>query len=386
MLLRILLSILLFSVPSISYAKQETVWDFQKGIPGLWNVRGCTMARQTAEGFSFATKEERCQVQRKTDDLRHPIDTLSLTTLSSTSTDIVFLWHRQNSPKNHMVELPLTLPGSVEAQPLHLNLPAYRQWDAATDRIGFSLPPHSSFILQNIAFTRWSLWEQTIAAFKSFWTFDTFRPYAINFLWGPVIGWNPVWQEQLFLKIPPRGWSGNRLFAFVILPLFGIFLLFRRRTALLFFGSVFISLWLLSDLRMGLEILSYVRSDWQNYILQPPGKRNFRVFDTFPTMVDAVLPILTSRERFGFAGPPGTPFGSFLRYRTYPTVLIDAERPAEEREGIRHWFVVLRPDTSIGPKGELFLGEEQLSPPGTVIQNFENNAILFEVTDPSTSL
>lgn len=389
----LVIGILLLSFPLTTSAKTETVWNFQKGIPGAWSINGCLSAKQSADGFAIVAGAARCSFQRQTDDLRHPIVTLSLTILSSTPTDIIFLWHRRNTPKNHMVELPLDLRTSDEPQVFHLNLPAYYQWDPSADRIGFSLSPHSTVTLQTITFTQWSLWEKAIAASQSFWTFDTFRPYAINFLWGPIIGWNPVWQEQLFLKVPPRGWSANRLFAWMIFPLFGFSLLWYwhkrnvagNNPALLLFGSVFVSLWLLSDLRMGLEILSYVRNDWQSYVLRLPGERTFRVFEGFPDVVDTVLPILTHAERLGFAGPPGTPFGSFLRYRAHPHLLVDHERPPEEREGIRYWFILLRPDISVSPKGELFLGKERLSPPGTIIQNFQNNAILFEVTDPTTS-
>lgn len=385
----LVIGIVLLLSPLTASAKQETVWNFQKGIPGTWHIDGCTSAKQTSDGFSIVTGASRCSVQRKISDFRHPIDTLSFTVLSPVRTEYIFLWHRRDSPSNHLVELPLVLRSSDIPQTIDFNLSAYSQWDRRTDRIGFAFPPNTLIIFQNITFIQWSLREKAGAAFQSFWTFDTFRPYAINFLWGPIIGWNPVWQEQLFLKIPPRGWSMNRLFAWLLLPLglCCLFLYWRQEyrhcdpRPLLIFGSVFVSLWLLSDLRMGLELLHYIRTDWQTYVLRPPGTRTFRVFGDFPDIIDAVTPVLSSAERYGFAGPPGTPFGSFLRYRTYPSLLVDAEWPEEERNGIRHWFIILRPDTSLSPQGELFLGKERLSPPGTILENFQNNAILFEVGD-----
>lgn len=386
--------VILFLSPCIASAKQETALNFQQGIPGTWEKGPCLSAQQSPEGFALATTTERCSIFRATRDLRHPIETLSLTVLSPTQTEIVFLWHRQGTPNNHMVELPLVLQSLDGPQTMDLNLPRYPQWDPSTDRIGFALPKNSSFILQNITFTQWSLRDKTLAAFRSFWTFDTFRPYAINFLWGPVIGWNPVWQEQLFASIPPVGWSASRAFLSLLLPLGALCLLLcsRRqwkpstcRSASILFGTMFVGFWLLFDVRMGLELLSYVRTDWATFLLKPPSERHFRVFENFNAIAEESIPLLNTSPQYGFVGPRGAPFGSLMRYYTYPVRPLSPSDPEEQRAHLRHWLVAFRDDARISPQGELFLGNTLLAGPGVIVKEFGQDAFLFEVTDPAPS-
>lgn len=390
-LLRILLlSALLLGTPLAASAKQETMWNFQDGIPGRWHVRGCAATRQTAEGFSLMSTMERCFIQRETGDIRHPIETLSITVLSPTQTDVILLWHQRDTPGNHMVELPISFSADAAPQTIRLNLPRYPQWDPTTDRIGFSLPKNSSLSLQKITFTRWSLLDKAVAAFHSFWTFDTFRPYSINFLWGPTIGWNPVWQEQLFTRPPPVGWSASRVFLSLLLAAFVLYLLSCRRqrtpaacrSAALALGSMFVGFWLLFDARMGLELLSYVKADWETFLLQPPGARRFRIFENFPDIAAESIPLLTTSPWYGFVGPHGAPFGSLLRYYTYPAARpVSPNDTQKQRELVRHWLVAFRNDARISPSGELFLGDTLLAGPGTIVKQFGKDAFVFAVNE-----
>lgn len=389
----IILGILLVLSPIVASAKQETVLNFQQGIPGTWERDSCISARQSPEGFSLATTTERCSIFYLTRDLRHPIETLSLTVLSPVRTEIVFLWHRQGTPSNHMVELPLVLLPDLASQTMQLNLPRYPQWDPSTDRIGFALPHHSSFVLQNLTFTRWSLGEKTLTALRSFWTFDTFRPYTINFLWGPVIGWNPVWQEQLFVNIPPVGWSAARVFLSLLIPIGTLCLLWcwrqrwkssACRSAWILLGSMFVGCWLLFDIRMGLELLSYVKTDWETFLLKPPTERRFRVFENFNAIAEESIPLLVTSPQYGFVGPRGAPFGSLLRYYTYPVRPVSPSDPEEQRAHLRHWLIAFRNDARISSSGELFLGDTLLAGPGTIVKKFGNDAFLFEITIPTT--
>lgn len=385
---------LLFGIPSLASAKQETVLNFRQGIPGTWERGPCLSAQQSPEGFALATTTERCSIFHATRDLRHPIETLSLTVLSPVGTDIIFLWHRRDAPHGNMVELPLVLLPDTAPQTIHLNLPRYPEWDPSTDRIGFALPKNSSFVLQTISFTRWSLWDKAIAALHSFWTFDTFRPYAINFLWGPVIGWNPIWQEQLFTSIPPVGWSASRVFLSLLLPI-GVLCLFfcsrqrfgfsACRSASIFFGTIFVGFWLLFDVRMGLELLSYVKTDWETFLLKPPSERHFRVFENFNAIAEESIPFLITSPQYGFVGPRGAPFGSLLRYFTYPIRPVFPSDPEEQRERPRYWLVAFRNDAWVGSRGELLLGDSLLAGPGTIVKQFGKDAFLFEVTNPTTS-
>lgn len=385
------LGIILLLSPLTASAKRETVFNFQQGIPGLWEKGQCLAAQQSPEGLALTTGTDRCSLFHVTSDLRHPIETLSLTVLSPVRTEIVLLWHRLDAPHGHMVELPIVLPSDTAPTILSVNPSHYPQWDPKTDRIGFAIPKNSSFILQNLTLTKWSAWDKAMAALRSFWTFDTFRPYAINFLWGPVLGWNPIWQQQLFASIPPVGWSASRIILPVLLLVgaFGLLRCSRRRwqasacrSASMLFWSVFVGFWLLFDMRMGLELLSYVRTDWETFLLRPPVERHFRVFERFPFIAEESIPLLITSPQYGFVGPRGAPFGSLLRYSTYPVRPIFPGDSEEERARVRHWLVAYRDDVRVNPEGHLLLGDAFLAGPGTVVKTFDKDAYIFEVTAP----
>ncbi|MBI2117836.1 hypothetical protein HYT95_02955 [Candidatus Peregrinibacteria bacterium] len=148
---------------------------------------------------------------------------------------------------------------------------------------------------------------------------------------------------------------------------------------------MFVGFWLLFDVRMGLELLSYVRTDWATFLLKPPSERHFRVFENFNAIAEESIPLLNTSPQYGFVGPRGAPFGSLMRYYTYPVRPLSPSDPEEQRAHLRHWLVAFRDDARISPQGELFLGNTLLAGPGVIVKEFGQDAFLFEVTDPAPS-
>ncbi len=136
----------------------------------------------------------------------------------------------------------------------------------------------------------------------------------------------------------------------------------------------FAVLWLVFDLRMGLEILSYVRADYATYVSQRPGERSLRNFENFHQVLDRSRPFLAGQSSYMFLSEEGTPYLSHMRYFTYPSVPLPLGEPAEHAN---IWIVYKRPDISVNDQGELVAKQQVISAPGDVLERFDDSSFLF---------
>jgi hypothetical protein len=226
---------------------------------------------------------------------------------------------------------------------------------------------------------------------QSFWKFDVIEPYSINFLWGPVLTRTPMGLANLFvMKPPPRGWSFNRLMIpFLLIVVLGSWGWWkfspsgRRRSiaglplALVVWLSVCGCSWLLWDLRMGLEFLSYAQTDYAQYIGETDiAKRKVRNFGTIYSQINEVKANLQEEPNYVVLQPPGYPFVAIARYMTYPSVPLPG---GESTDGIRHWLVFEQDNMKQDDQGRLMQGTTVLTAPGKVIKLFPNGSFLFRV-------
>jgi len=139
------------------------------------------------------------------------------------------------------------------------------------------------------------------------------------------LNFNPIARADMYLMDPPLGASGMWV-VYIILAIFGL----RagknivkhnqsQAKALVMFLSVVGVIWVVMDLRMGSEILSYALTDWKDHVLQKPGEKNLRKHRSFHDTVSDALPTLTSSGSYFFIGPGKTIYFSAMRYLTYPT-------------------------------------------------------------------
>jgi hypothetical protein len=358
-----------------------TELDFRRGqIPGNWEVTGLTGIEKTNEGLHIVTE----RIGRIVQDFQaqHPSEAARITYRTGRSTDAYFYWHIRGKPREELVQFPFTFPRSLEPRTVSLNLAPYPQWDPLADRIGFSFPVGTDLTIERIQLIGWSPGAKILEVAKAFWTFDEVRPYTINFVWGPLLVWNPVAREQLFAKVPPMARSANTVF-YVILGIgLGSLLLIRRsskpgrqRMALLSFLGLLAGLWFLYDLRMGLEFLSYVRDDYVTYLSEPLGRRTFRELDFFDDVARAVAPGVAKEQRYVFIPNKPSPYAGLMRYHTYPSVPVGPD----DSKDVPFWFIYKRPDITLGPGGELVSNGKAISPPGRVFHEYEPGTFVFIV-------
>lgn len=363
-------------------AKEVTTWSFlQEEVPGSWKVTNLTNAIPTVSGLHMVTTEDG-HLTRAT-DLLHSVDAIRITVQSLHPTEALFLWHERGFPEEEFVQLPFLTPGRGESATVGLNVAKYPQWDPWTDRIGFAFPAGTDVLLQEVQFVQWNIFEKSLEAWRSFWTFDTFEIRSINFLWGPLLTTNPIAREQMFASSPPSATSANRVYYALIGIIVGALLLMQRkvpkllppRKAFTLFLSFLALLWLSYDLRMGLELLSYRNEGVRGGLGQRQRSASIPIYRDLAHAVETIKPTLSTEKQYAFLAPH-TGLFRFVRYLTYPSLPLSREEDTEE---VRHWFVFKIPDLSLNPRGELQdRSGVTLTPPGRITQRLDEGSFLFE--------
>lgn len=376
---RLFLLASLLALPSSTLAAQTTTWDFRGGqVPGKWIVNGWGEEPQkTAEGLRIMAKENGKMAREAL--VPHHVDSIRLTFATSVPSQALLVWNYAGIPRESLVELPFTIPGQEQPDIIELNMTAYSQWDGRPVYLGIGLPAGTESVLESIELIGYSPLEKFSEAVQSFWTFDEFRSYTINFLWGPLLSFSPQGRRVLFVGTPPPYWSANRIFYVILLcTVAGIgihrFLRGRSRKHLLIILGSFASLWLLFDARMGMEILSYAKTDYDTYVSQPPGKRELRNFENFHDVVEAASPLLQEEQHYVLLTAERTPFPGMLAYLAYPATPLRANDIIPPRT---RWLIFWRPEITLNDSNQLVSGSAVLSPPGRIVERYDDHSFLF---------
>lgn len=373
-----LIVLALACMPIASHAENVTNWSFLGGHIGPdWRISG--QATTTAEiGGLRVIPQSDVKIFRET-HLGHGVDAAEITYLALRNTEAVFLWHRSGEPEDQIVRLPFAFVHTTVPSTVKLDLQWYEEWDPHADRMGLLLPKGADVQLLQIKLIGRSPLEKVLAAIRSSWIFDTFTPYSVNFLWGPIFTMSPIARERLFIDLPPHGTYGNSiLYAIILLSLAGSFAwnLVRkdRQRAALFALGVIAAAWTLSDVRMGTELLSYVRDDWESYWSKPTHKRIFRERSDFPIFLKSVKPLVEDRSRYIFLTQYPYPLLGLMRYHTYPAMPV---APEAATEGVDTWVLYDRPEVTMNDEGRLIAGETPISPPGEMLFRLREGTFVF---------
>jgi len=375
-LLPVALALLL--LPSFASAKESQTWSFRGQVPGDWIVSGMTAAA-TPNGVRLSATQQGTFAHEN--DAPFPIETVSLTLTSPQATEAIFVW--QESGTDNFVQFPFLIPGQATEQRLDLNLAPFPQWEPRTERLGLVFRPGANILLQGIEVTRWGFFDKLASTWNSFLTFEQFTAYSINFLWGPLLGFNPIWVEQLLGNQPPIARSANGYF-YALLAIAAAFVVvaarlrqLSRRRALSAFLVFCLAAWVVYDLRMGLEIFRYALTDHETYITTQPGQRQFRNWLTFTELSDATKELTRGKERFAFLTDYNSPFMIAMRYQTYPVLPMDE---SVGMSGIDTWAVFERSGAAVLPDGRLAINGAPVSPPGRVVRQFGERSFIFQAT------
>lgn len=367
-----------FLLPATAFAAQVTEWDFT-GAPSSegWVNQGIDSLQETIQGLMISTAN---QGQLRTDMTPGNFEAIDVTYASPKNTPVLFLWQDPARP-DEATGIPLTFPASSTPRTVSLNLKAVDGWNPATNRIGFQFDPGTEFVLGKVTLTRWNMFEHAWYAFLSVWQFDEVRAYTINFLWGPLVAFNPVETAQMFWQIPPTAHSLNWYF-YAVLGVALIIVLYmsnsegahEKKKWWTRFFIVFAVLWIFYDVRMTSELGHYVKVDYETFHTQSFADQQYRDRGFFIQMVEALREDLGTEKTFVFLPFQGYPYMGQIRYMLYPSIPVN---PDAADADTKSWVIFNRPDITVNDAGQLVTDSEILSPAGHIVKQFAPGTFLF---------
>ncbi|MDA1209236.1 MAG: hypothetical protein O2904_04375 [bacterium] len=372
-MLKIILSILVLSLPSSAFAAETTVWDFANGqVSGQWMMGEGIKAKPNAVGMQIhATKQE--SFTRVLENEK-PFDVISITYQTSIGMDASLIWKSPLLPNEQFVMAPISLDASSNIITSKFDLTKYNEWTGHTSEIGIALPKGADFTIRMIELERWNAVEKVGQAWKTFWHPDAFRPSTINFVWGPRLAYNPVARTQMYYKLPPSGRSANIIF-YGVMALGLVWMTVRMKRnpkAVTGFWTLLAVLWVVYDVRMGSEMISYAMHDYDTYLSEEVGQRTFRERKYFDDFASVLAPILADEPRYVFLAEQRWPYLGLMRYYTYPSI------PTDPTQDVPVWVVYRRPSIVQNADGALVLNGEVVSAPGEILHEFEPGSFLFQ--------
>lgn len=296
--------------------------------------------------------------------------------------NVYFVWIYTDDAAHISYDVPVNVaPGKDMIN--SFALASHDKWNKGEKSIGLALPPGTSIVLKKIQLVQWEPWERAVELWKSFWTFDSYTPYSINFVWGPFLANNTIQRKSMFTTAQPDGDSA--VYAILILTVVVLAALSIKEMWLATHGKrrnriarrsivVLGVVWLLLDLRMGSEFLSWVKADSATYITAREETRTFRERGRFYDFAAFAAPLVADRPSYIFFAQQMWPYLGNIRYLTYPSI------PGNRIEQDDTWVIYARPDISVNSANQLTMDGQPLSDPGRVLGRFDGESFVFRVS------
>lgn len=372
-------ALVLACLPLFAHAELVTEWDFARGIPPGYAVQGLTGVSASEEGLVINTAQDGFIVWQSP-NFSDPADVVTLRARADRPTDALLMWHAEGAAEGELVQLPFTIPAGDGTQDINIFAGRYDEWTPRPTIVGFAFPAGTNIVIERVYWRGFTAAEKLNEAWKSFWTFDTFRPYTINFLWGPLFVFNPLERAQLFDNLPPHGWSATRLFYLFIIVAAAAWIVLafmkKNRTGALTFAAVLAACWIVFDLRMGIEFLVYAKRDIQSYVLEEGRARTLRTHGNFYAIAEEILPIVREHDRYVLVAPAESAFYPNMRYMSYPSVPL---HPDQDVSGIKLWAVLNQKNLRVVDDHIVDETGRRLTSTGSVRMRFDDHTFLFEL-------
>jgi hypothetical protein len=373
-----LFGFLVLGLPAEAAAKESRIFQFAAGeVNATWVGKGPISMKQGAQGILLSTTGTGLLLT-DTDIGIFP-QAGSITVSSDRETELYFVWILDSDPNQRNYDIAMTIPAGSFTN-ISFPLEQHEHWLNVPKKIGVVLPPHTTVILHQIELTQWNPWERFVEFIHSFWTFDGYRPYSINFLWGPQLSTNPVGRENLFSYQPPILTSATYVLNGVLLVCIAILALVfffsgnhscRRIRLLKSTVGLFLVAWVFLDMRMGSEFLSYVTHDLTSYVFSSSSFRTFRDRDQFYDFAAFAVPYVFDRQNYVFFAEREWPYLGNMRYLSYPAI------PGIAYDRDDTWVIYRRPDMVVGEDGRITVEGVPVSEPGRVLGRFDEFSYVF---------
>lgn len=364
-------------LPDSGYAMTTRVLDFARGqINADWAGQGDISMEQATSGVLLRSGNGTGMLTTTLDEVFQPQSGV-IRVASETPQSFSFIWTMMSDASRTTFTVPFdVITGGEKVFSLH----GKPEWRVGKKKIGILLPPQTTLMLKNIELRQNNRIEQLLHAVASFWVFDELRPYSINFVWGPQIGWNAIERQQLYDVQPPISLSGTLAAYGIILMIIigilgsGLYRKTSKTTIVRRIGILLIGAWILFDVRMGSEFLSWVWHDHTTYIAAEAGEREFRDRNAFYDFAAFAAPFVADRESYVFFAEYPWPYLGNMRYLTYPSI------PGIDYMNDDTWVIYRRPDMAVSAAGQMTVDGEPVSPQGTVLGRFDDHSFIFRIT------
>lgn len=380
------LSALLFATAQQVHAEDVEFLNFRDNMPITVTTNNLTSAQATARGLEIRTNTEGFIVWDKP-NFNKPIDVITLRVQSRTNGKGAIMW-RPRDEADGLYQVPFDIRGAETAYDIDVILSEHPSWDWKTDVIALRFEPGTDVIIEEMNLRHWSLGDKAIEAWGSFWTFDNFRPYSINFLWGPLIATSDAARAKLYANLPPESPSATRIFYVVLLiaAVAGSATYAFTRDAKLPLGIVavtFVTLWVIFDIRMGAEIMNYAFDDIRTYVREDGLDKRLRTYSNLFPILDRMTEELKKHERYGIIADLNTVYFGTTRYAAYPSVPVTMD---QSQSGVNVWAVFAMPNIQQDEQGRLWIpgdaatyenGRRILTAPGRVTLRIDPGTFIF---------
>ncbi len=306
-----------------------------------------------------------------------------LTTTSDEDLEVQFVWTVNAGGETSIYASPLAIArGDLVTTPIFLT--DFPEWSGAVQQVGVQLAPGQSIVLNDVRFGRWNAAERVWYALRSFWTFDEYRPYSINFTWGPFLVGSAFAVDHVYTFTLPHGTSASFLAMIAVALAVAAIALYQfvavadphlrlQRTVSQALVVCAVA-WGIFDLRMGTEFLSWVWADAREYVFASPETRTFRDRGRFYDIAERASLLVADRESYVFFAPQPWPYFGNVRYLTYPSI------PSDQAVTDDTWVVYDRPDLAVDDATkQLTFNGTAVTHPGTLLLR-EGDSFIFRVS------
>ena len=368
------LAFFLLSLPAGAFAKDSLIFEFSEGkVNATWTGHGLIKMQKDPAGVILSTTGTGIFLTDLPEDF-YP-QAAEVTVSAKRREQIYFVWIYKDDPERENFDVPMTVPPG-KPNVILFSLSDRKDWKSRPKEIGLALPPNTEVIAHRIELISWSPLEMFFDRIKSFWTMDSYAPYSINFLWGPELASNPVQRKVLFDSQPPAGFSATLILnsALLLLAISALFFDKAGRQRKRFYkiaAGLFFLFWLVLDLRMSSEFLSWTAHDYRTFISEPVNARTFRDRGRFYDFAEYVRPYLFDRSSYVFFATSMWPYLGNMRYLTYPAI------PGIDYDNDDTWVIYGRPDVTVGTSNNLVMDNEIISEPGRILVRFDDSSFVF---------
>lgn len=374
-----LIGFVLAFAPLAAHAERTTTWDFRKAESVMPLVENLTTVERVPEGLHIRTSQDGFAGWQN--PAIPPTDVVIVYARNAHPLEAAFMWQPEGAQPGDLLQSFFPIDGGPDTTRAAVVPSRYKEWTESTPALAFGFPAGTDIVIEKIEWKSWGPGEKIVNAFRGFWTFDTVAAYSINFLWGPLLPLNPETRATLFDELPPLEMSAMRM-AYLVIILAAIaagvlFLLGKKRNAVLTVICTVAGAWILLDVRMGAELLSYATHDLGSYVLRPEGDRSFRTLGNLPDILDKTESALKDGDArtVVLLEPAGNARLSKARLRLYPIDVVPYSEDTKAGSG-RAWLVINRPDATAG-NGSVAVNGRTLSGPGKLIAEFGTGSFLF---------